>query len=101
MLSLTTRESPLGLRIMRVIVIARDLISCFIDVGYYSAHPTHGLLTRDTAAGHANDERRAGAYALDCCIRAAVETDDFVEAWAGDLGKLSRAEIRRQGMKLQ
>eukprot|EP00959_Pyramimonas_sp_CCMP1952_P043712 913621-Pyramimonas_sp.AAC.1 len=86
---------------MRVFVIVRELISCFIAEGHYIACPTHGLYARDAAAGYDTDKRRTDAWALDCRIRAAVETEDLIEAWARDLGKLRRAEMRRQGMKLQ
>eukprot|EP00959_Pyramimonas_sp_CCMP1952_P419868 8794572-Pyramimonas_sp.AAC.2 len=86
---------------MRVFAIVRELNSCFLAEGYYIAYPTHGLYTRDKAEGRDTDQRRTDAHALDRRIRAAVETDDLIEAWARDLGKQRRTEIRRQGVRLQ
>eukprot|EP00959_Pyramimonas_sp_CCMP1952_P187791 3926591-Pyramimonas_sp.AAC.1 len=63
--------------------------------------PRDGFFTRDTDAGCDNDKRLTDACALDCRIRAAVETGDLIEAWARDIVRQGRAEIRRQGMKLQ
>eukprot|EP00959_Pyramimonas_sp_CCMP1952_P406955 8529196-Pyramimonas_sp.AAC.1 len=67
----------------------------------YIACPSEGFLTRDTDAGYDNDKCLTDVCALDCRIRAAVETDDLIEAWARDIGRQGRVEIRRQGMKLQ
>eukprot|EP00959_Pyramimonas_sp_CCMP1952_P024000 502986-Pyramimonas_sp.AAC.1 len=78
---ISVKDLELGLRNIRVIVI--------------------GFLTRDADAGRDNGKRLTDAYALDCRIRAAVETDDLIEAWARDIGRQGRAEIRRQDMKLQ
>eukprot|EP00959_Pyramimonas_sp_CCMP1952_P227921 4765680-Pyramimonas_sp.AAC.1 len=41
------------------------------------------------------------ACALGCRIRVAIETDGLVEELARVLRKQARADIRRQGMKLQ
>eukprot|EP00959_Pyramimonas_sp_CCMP1952_P165198 3452843-Pyramimonas_sp.AAC.1 len=95
------QDLELGLRIIRVIVIIREFINCFIAEGYYIAHPSAIFLARGTDVEYADDKRLTDSYALDCRIRAAIETYDLIEEWAHDLGRQGRADIRRQGMKLQ
>eukprot|EP00959_Pyramimonas_sp_CCMP1952_P115339 2410639-Pyramimonas_sp.AAC.1 len=65
------KDLEFGLRIIRVIVIVRGLISYFTVEGYYIARPSEGFLTRDADAGRDNDKRLTDACALDCRIRAA------------------------------
>eukprot|EP00959_Pyramimonas_sp_CCMP1952_P151366 3167208-Pyramimonas_sp.AAC.1 len=69
------QELEWGLRVIRVIAIVR--VECD------------------------DDKRTTDACALDCRIRAAIETNDLIGRWAHDLGRQGRADIRRQGAKLQ
>eukprot|EP00959_Pyramimonas_sp_CCMP1952_P081728 1707280-Pyramimonas_sp.AAC.1 len=45
--------------------------------------------------------RRRDEYALDCRIRAAVQTDDIIEEWARHLGRQVQTDVRREGALLQ
>eukprot|EP00959_Pyramimonas_sp_CCMP1952_P469241 9494608-Pyramimonas_sp.AAC.1 len=62
------QELGLGLRVVRVIVIVREFISCFIAEGFYIAYPGANFLARGTGAEYDDDRRRADACALDCRI---------------------------------
>eukprot|EP00959_Pyramimonas_sp_CCMP1952_P388778 8145955-Pyramimonas_sp.AAC.1 len=95
------RALQLGLRIIRVLAIVREIISCFVGKGHYIACPGARFLAQGTVVDHNGDERQKDACALDCRIRVASETDDLIEEWACNLGKQARADIRCQGVKLQ
>eukprot|EP00959_Pyramimonas_sp_CCMP1952_P395373 8284596-Pyramimonas_sp.AAC.1 len=62
------QELELGIRIIRVIVIVRDFITCFIAEGYSIAYPGANFLARGTGAECDEDKRRTDACALDCRI---------------------------------
>eukprot|EP00959_Pyramimonas_sp_CCMP1952_P394562 8267095-Pyramimonas_sp.AAC.1 len=46
-------------------------------------------------------EERTDAYALDCRVRAAVETDDMIETWAHKMGRKVHNDVRRHGAVIQ
>eukprot|EP00959_Pyramimonas_sp_CCMP1952_P263692 5514612-Pyramimonas_sp.AAC.1 len=79
----------------------REIISCFIAEGHCIAYPGSNFLALCAGVDYDHDKRQKDAHALDCRIRAAIETDDLIEEWARDLGKQVRTDIRRQGAKLQ
>jgi hypothetical protein len=76
-------------------------VSSFISDGHLVDYPGRTI----RAAGGSTDDdhykRRRDAYALDCRIRAAVQTDDLIEEWARNLGRQVRTDIRRGGSLLQ
>eukprot|EP00959_Pyramimonas_sp_CCMP1952_P034218 717138-Pyramimonas_sp.AAC.1 len=72
----------LGLRIIRVIAIVREIMSSFISDGHFVDYP--GRTIRAAGGGADDDQykRRRDAYALDCRIRAAIQTGGLIEEWA-------------------
>eukprot|EP00959_Pyramimonas_sp_CCMP1952_P007511 157116-Pyramimonas_sp.AAC.1 len=64
-------EMQLGLRIMRVIAIVREITSSFIVEGHYIAYPGITAPAQGGSSDRAEDKRQEDGYALDCRIRAA------------------------------
>eukprot|EP00959_Pyramimonas_sp_CCMP1952_P388029 8131509-Pyramimonas_sp.AAC.1 len=46
-------------------------------------------------------KRRTDEYALDCRIRAAVQTDDVIVKWAHKMGRKVQNDVRCHGALLQ
>eukprot|EP00959_Pyramimonas_sp_CCMP1952_P107139 2239991-Pyramimonas_sp.AAC.1 len=46
-------------------------------------------------------KKRTDEYALDCRIRAAVETDDIIETWTHKMGRKVHNDVRRHGAIIQ
>eukprot|EP00959_Pyramimonas_sp_CCMP1952_P300455 6284325-Pyramimonas_sp.AAC.1 len=46
-------------------------------------------------------KRRTDEYALDCRIRAAVQTDDILETWAHNMGRKVQNDVRCHGALIE
>eukprot|EP00959_Pyramimonas_sp_CCMP1952_P216005 4518078-Pyramimonas_sp.AAC.1 len=76
------QHMQLGLRLIRILAIVREIVSSFISDGYFVGYP--GRIIRSVRGGTDNVHfrRRRDESALDCRIRAAVQTGDLIEEWA-------------------
>eukprot|EP00959_Pyramimonas_sp_CCMP1952_P183993 3847073-Pyramimonas_sp.AAC.1 len=76
------QKMQLGLRPVRTLAIVREIISSFISEGHFIGYPGRIIRPDVASAENISTKRRTDEYALDCRIRAAVQTDDIIEKWA-------------------
>eukprot|EP00959_Pyramimonas_sp_CCMP1952_P251958 5264583-Pyramimonas_sp.AAC.1 len=69
----------LGLRPIRTFAIVRETMSSFISDGYFVGYPGQINCPDRERTGPVDLMRRRDEYALDCRIRAAVQTDNIIE----------------------
>eukprot|EP00959_Pyramimonas_sp_CCMP1952_P404993 8487918-Pyramimonas_sp.AAC.1 len=72
----------LGLRIIRILAIVRETMGSFISDGHFVGYPGRIIRPARENADPVYLRRRRDESALDCRIRAAVQTGDLIEEWA-------------------
>eukprot|EP00959_Pyramimonas_sp_CCMP1952_P243317 5085984-Pyramimonas_sp.AAC.1 len=91
----------IGLRIIGILAIVRETMSSFISDGHFIGYPGRIIRPARENTDPVYLKRRRDEFALDCRIRAAVQTDDLIEEWARNLGRQVQTDVRREGALLQ
>eukprot|EP00959_Pyramimonas_sp_CCMP1952_P445462 9326688-Pyramimonas_sp.AAC.1 len=95
------QQMQLGLRPIRIFAIVRETMSSLISDGHFVGYPGRRIRPDRESTDPIDMMRRRDEYALDCRIRAAVQTDDMIEEWARHLGRQVQTDVRREGALLQ
>eukprot|EP00959_Pyramimonas_sp_CCMP1952_P095631 1998919-Pyramimonas_sp.AAC.1 len=85
----------LGLRPIRMFAIIREIISYFISEDHFIGYPGRISRPEMMSTDQIESKKRTDAYALDCRIRAAVQTGDIIEKWAHKMGRKVQNDVRR------
>eukprot|EP00959_Pyramimonas_sp_CCMP1952_P283651 5929356-Pyramimonas_sp.AAC.1 len=66
----------LGLRVIRIVAIVREVMSSFISDGHFVGYPGRIIRAARGSTDNVHFRRRRDDYALDCRIRTAVQGSD-------------------------
>eukprot|EP00959_Pyramimonas_sp_CCMP1952_P118662 2480530-Pyramimonas_sp.AAC.1 len=97
----SVQQMQLSLRPIRTFAIVRMTMGSFISEGYYIGYPGRIIRPDKANTDPVAKMRRKDEYALDCLIRAAVQTDDIIEEWARNLGRKVQTDVRCNGALIQ